>query len=166
MIFDDDNQLEQEFFYGYFLPMIEASGEKCIFFHCTCEDSLYNYIQKQKDIDVITDNGSRNISYSLKTVRQRYSKIFIETISNMTKNTPGWGIYSEAQYIVYTMGFPDDVLSYRFSSVAMKELILDGYHRGYGETRTRDGRLLYKTEGALVPPNDIRGLVTKQLGDR
>jgi hypothetical protein len=168
VIFDEDTKLEEDFFYTVFKPYVEKRGEKCIFIHYTCTDSIYDMLQKKKDIDVITDNGKRNISYSLKTVKEIYPKIFIETISNTTKNTPGWAFYSEADYLVYTMGFPGNILCRRFpvSSMVSLELRNGKYKKGYGETRDKNGKLLYRTEGKLVPPEDIKGLVKIPIGGK
>jgi len=169
--FEEDNQLESEFIYLYFLPILKEVGETAIFIHCDGKDDLYSYLQKKKDIDVISENRqrTRNISWSLKTVKDVYRRIFIETISNLNKGTPGWALYSEADYLVYTMGFPDRMISYRFPTKSLKVLDLSEtsiYPKGYGETRDRGGRLWYKTEGRLVPPEDIEEITERRIEER
>jgi len=115
---------------------------------------VYEALQKKNDIDVVLDNGKENISLSLKTQRKIWPSIFFETISNCNTKTPGWGIYSKADFIVYSMMKPDGGFVCRCFKL---DVIPDWgkYPQGYGETRDRFGKTLYKTEGHLIPWKDF-----------
>lgn len=164
MIFEDDNELERAFYDEYFKPYMESLGLQCVFIYYDKQNGFSDILQREKDIDIIVDDGKENYSFSLKTVKERYSYLFMETISNDAKNTPGWAIYCEADYMIYTMGFPEDLLCYRFpvSSIRGLDLKSDKYKQGApGITKTREGTVLYKTYGKLVPPEAFAGI--KQL---
>ena len=137
-------------------------GIDCIYVRYDDNSIIYQNLQKKNDIDIITDDGHKNMTISLKCVRKIYPRIFYETISNCNKKTPGWGIYSKADVIVYSMGnydhgFPMNFLLTVFHKEdILKTLDINKYPKGYGETRDFQGNLLYKTEGRLIPIKDFK----------
>jgi hypothetical protein len=154
--FKEKNNIEQEFYDKYFSVYLKSKNYNVIFIRYTeQENSIYNKLQKLDDIDVIVDDGKKNISFSLKTVIPVYQNIFFETISNCSKDTPGWGFYSKADYIIYTWGFPENMRTISFKCADVLKLELKKYNTGYGYTHDVNGNLLYKTEGQLVPCKDF-----------
>lgn len=178
MIFEEDEKLEELFYDKIFKKYLEKQNIDTIFVRYNEPNSLYSKIQKKLDIDIIADNGMKNVSYSLKTVKNIYQwqdkkngkhtyRIFFETISNMNTMSAGWGYYSKADWHVYTMGFPEykaEMFSIFFNINDIRKLNIENeeYDKGYGETKNSNGKLLYKTEGRLIPlthfPNKIINL--------
>ena len=163
-MFKEDLKLEKEFYEKVFKPWLNSRGNDSIFIHFNSNSIVYESLQKKHDIDVVLDNRKENTSLSLKTVRKVYSRIFFETISNCNKNTPGWGYYSKADWIVYSMrDFHNAFISRAFKLSALSNLIIDNYPIGYGETRNNYDEILYKTEGRLIPWEDFKhGLLFDQ----
>lgn len=156
-MFKDDLNLETRFYNEIFKPYLNSRGNDSIFIHFNSNSIVYESLQKKHDIDIILDNGKENITLSLKTVRKIYSLIFFETISNCNKNTPGWGYYSKADWIIYSMGdFENGFISKAFKISALAQLNLENYKLGYGKTYNKNGQLLYKTEGRLIPWEDFK----------
>ncbi|MCW7076399.1 MAG: hypothetical protein OCU18_03795 [Candidatus Syntrophoarchaeum sp.] len=154
-MFEDDLALEEKFYNDIFKPWLNSRGNDSIFIRFNSDNIVYEALQKKNDIDVVLDNGKENISLSLKTVRKIYDRIFFETISNCNTNTPGWGIYSKADWIVYSMGDFDNGFVCR--CFKLDNIVnIDNYSKAYGETRDRLGNLLYKTEGRLIPWSDFQ----------
>jgi len=155
--FEDDLNLEEEFYNKVFKPWLNHRGNDSIFIRFNSNNIVYESLQKKNDIDIVLDNGKENISLSLKTVRKVYDRIFFETISNCNTGSAGWGIYSKADWIVYSMmrdlgnGFL--CRAFRLSSIPAQ---LEYYAKGYGKTMDRNGRLLYRTEGRLIPWTDFK----------
>lgn len=150
--FKDGLKLEERFYRQIFKPYLNNRNTDSIFIHFNSNNIVYENLQKLNDIDIILDNGKENITLSLKTQRKKYISIFFETISNCNKNTPGWGYYSKADYILYSMGnFKDGFIGYLFKIKDVLILNIKSYPIGYGETHNKMGILLYKTEGRLIP---------------
>ncbi|MEA1884925.1 MAG: hypothetical protein U9N62_10455 [Thermotogota bacterium] len=157
-MFKDDLQLEERFYSEVFKPWLNNRGSDSIFIRFNSDNIVYEALQKKNDIDVVLDNGKENISLSLKTVRRIYDRIFFETISNCNKNTPGWGFYSKADWIIYSMGnFRDGFISRRFQIKDVPDV--NNYCKGYGETKDKHEALLYKTEGRLIPWIDFKNIL-------
>lgn len=153
-MFEDDLKLEERFYNEIFKPWLNSEGNDSIFIRFNSNNIVYEALQKKNDIDVIIDNGKENISMSLKTVRGVYKQIFFETISNCNTNSLGWGIYSKADWIIYSMGdFTNGFIcrSFKLNSIPYYE----EYKKGYGETKNKFGEVLYKTEGRLIPWADF-----------
>lgn len=152
MSFKDDLKLEERFYIEIFKPWLNKQGRDSIFIRFNSDNIVYESLQKKYDIDVVLDDGEKNIALSLKTVRKKYDRIFFETISNCNKNTLGWGYYSRADWIIYSMGsFENGFSSIAFQISDIMKLDLENYNKGYGETKDSFGNLLYKTEGRLIP---------------
>jgi hypothetical protein len=115
-------------------------------------------LQKKFDIDIVTDNGKKNSTVSLKVRRQYYPDIFFETVSNCTKCTPGWGIYSMADFVCYCMPKDNKWLLIFFTIQDIKNLDITRYPIRYGSTYVK-GRLAYKTEGRVIPLADFKNRV-------
>ncbi len=159
MNFREDLKLEETFYDEVFKDYMRASKLEAVFIRYGSPDSVYSYLQKKKDIDIIADDGIKNRSYSLKTVHEIYPLIFIETISNTNTNSPGWGYYSEADWTVFTMGWPafrDDMETFFFRIADVRILDWDRYKKGYGKTINDKGELMYRTEGRLIPPGHFQ----------
>jgi len=154
-MFKDDLALEEKFYKEIFKPWLNGRGNDSIFIRFNSDNIVYEALQKKNDIDVVLDNGKENTSLSLKTVRKVYDRIFFETISNCNTSSPGWGIYSKADWIIYSMGeFDRGFISRSFK---LNEIPLwENYQKGYGKTTDQYGKLLYKTEGRLIPWTDFR----------
>lgn len=149
-MFEDDLAFEERFYNEVFKPWLNSRGNDSVFIRFNSSSIIYEDLQKKNDIDVVLDNGKENITLSLKTVRKVYDRIFFETISNDSKNTPGWGIYSKADFIVYSMGnFDSGFTSRSFRLCDIPDV--DSFPVGWGETRDRNGNLMYRTKGHLIP---------------
>jgi len=158
-MFKDDLQLEDDFHRKIFKPWLDSRGNDSIFIHFNSTNIVYESLQKKYDIDVVLDNGKENITLSLKTVRKVYPRIFFETVSNCTKNTPGWGFYSKADWIIYSMGdFRDGFISRAFKLPLNVDI--ESYSPPkYGETKNNYNEILYETEGRLIPWNDFKHIL-------
>jgi len=156
MGFGSDLKLEEEYYNKVFKPWLNSRGNDSIFIRFNSNNIIYELLQKKNDVDIILDNGTENISLSLKVRRSCYNDIFFETISNCNKNTPGWGYYSKADFIVYSMGdFINGFLSILFNPADVKKLNLEKYKIQYGKTYNNN-KLLYKTEGRIIPFSDFK----------
>jgi len=154
-MFNDDLALEEKFYDKVFKPWLNSRGNDSIFIRFNSDNIVYESLQKKNDVDVVLDNGKENISLSLKTVRRVYDRIFFETISNCNTGSSGWGIYSKADWIIYSMGnFRDGFISRRFKIIDIPDFT--SYPKRYGETKNKKGILLYKTEGRLIPWTDFQ----------
>jgi len=153
--FEDDLKLEDKFYDEVFKPWLNNRGNDSIFIRYNSKNIIYENLQKQNDIDVVLDNGKDNITLSLKTQRKIWPSIFFETISNCNTGSPGWGIYSKADYIIYSMGnFTDGFICRYFK---LKSIIdWEKYKKGYGETKGIYGQVFYRTEGRLIPWTDFK----------
>ena len=157
-MFEDDLQLEENFYNNIFKPWLNSRGNDSIFIRFNSQNIVYESLQKKYDIDIVLDNGKENITLSLKTVRNVYKKIFFETISNCNKGTPGWGYYSKADWIIYSMGgFTTGFISRAFQLPLSVEI--EDYPKGYGETKNNSGEIIYKTEGRLIPWVDFKHIL-------
>lgn len=160
MTFEECNNMEKVFFNDVFAPYC---------FNKKVSVSWISDIKEQKrDKDVVMFIDGKTIYFSIKVVRDVFKYIFFETISNVNKNTNGWAIYCEADYILYAMLNKNiNYLTYiikRNSNEYIDVLNkIHTYKKGYGTTYSRDGEILYKTEGVLVPPIDFNPIVTNVL---
>ena len=153
--FKIDLKLEERFYNEIFKPWLNGRGNDSIFIRFNSNNIVYETLQKKHDI--VLDNGKENITLSLKTQRKIYPSIFFETISNCNKRTPGWGYYSKADQIIYSMGnFQDGFISKAFKISDILTLELNKYYKGYGKTFNNNNELLYKTEGRLIPFKDFK----------
>ena len=153
--FKDDLKLEERFYNDVFKPWLNSRGNDSIFIRFNSDNIVYEALQKKNDIDVVLDNGKQNISLSLKTQRKKWPSIFFETISNCNTGSQGWGLYSKADWIVYSMGsFEGGFISRCFKLDAIPSW--ENYQKGYGKTYNLLGGLLYKTEGRLIPWTDFK----------
>lgn len=160
MAFSDDLKLEEDFYNRIFKPYLNSRNNDSVFIRFNSKNVVYESLQKEYDIDIVLDNGKDNITLSLKTVRKLYSQIFFETISNCTKGTLGWGYYSKADYIVYSMGdFVNGFFSVSFKTNDIIKIDVNNFKVGYGKTFSNSGKLLYKTEGRLVPLSKFKHIV-------
>ena len=156
MSFQEDLKFEEDFYYNIFRPWLDSQGTGSIFIHFNSGHIVYEALQKKDDIDVILDNRKENISLSLKTVRKKYDRIFFETISNTNTGSQGWGYYSKADFIVYSMKADNSFTAYCFKLLDIHILSLDQYQIAYGKTYDKSGNMLYKTEGRLIPLSDFK----------
>jgi len=160
-VFTKDEQVEANFYHKAYKHYLDFMGIDCIYVRYDDNSPIYQDLQKKNDIDIITDDGHKNMTISLKVVKAIYKQIFYETISNCNKNTPGWGIYSKADRIDYSMGdyskgFPTEFKLIQFTKDNILNVLnLTKYPKGYGETRDIFGNLLYRTEGCLIPIRDF-----------
>jgi len=157
IMFKDDIFLEERFYNEIFKPWLNGRGNDSIFIRYNTNNIIYETLQKKHDIDIVLDNGKENITLSLKTVRKIYNRIFFETISNCNKETPGWGYYSKADQIIYSMGdFQNGFISKAFKISDIIILNINEYPKGYGRTFNNENELLYETEGRLIPFKDFK----------
>jgi len=160
MSFKEDYAIEENFYKTFFKQYLLNKGFNLIWIYYDEENIIHKELQKKNDIDLIIDNGKKNISLSLKTVNKIYENIFFETISNCNINTLGWGYYSKADYIIYTMGYENKKYKiYKFkTNDILNNLDLENYKIGYGYTGN-----LYKTEGRLIPLKDFKHEIIYEL---
>ena len=117
---------------------------------------------RKKDIDLLWRRLKNNVEmvHTVEIKVDNYfnsGNYFFETISNMTRNTPGCFMYSEAEYFFYY--FPKKEL-HVISLKMVREWFIQNIEQfaiKNGCTAVGDG--FYKSEGRLVP----RSLVRKAL---
>lgn len=161
MSFDEDNQLEKDCYKRIIKPWLDAKGWKHVFiYYSKNPSSAYHILQKKNDIDIIADDGNKNVLISMKTVKSIYKKIFFETIKNTTTRELGWGYYTKADLMFYVMldkGKFDNYEIFIFDPKEIKELDVNSYPVAYGQTyRSNSDELLYETEGRLIPIDKIK----------
>jgi len=158
--FNDDLKIEEEFYNKYFRQYLIDKRYDLIYIRYDDKNIIHKELQKKNDIDVIIDTGKTNISLSLKTVRNIYQTIFFETVGNENTGSKGWGYYSKADWIIYSMGnyinghFPDKFDIYKFKTEDILKLDIDNYQTVYGHTYS-GRKLLYRTVGKKIPLADF-----------
>ena len=156
MTFKQDLNLEEQFYRKIFKPYLNSRNKDSIFIHFNSNSIVYQDIQKEHDIDIILDNGKENITISLKTRRKNYGNdIFFETVSNCNTGSLGWGYYSKADYIVYSIMLKN-CISFVFKLADVLVLDIKKYPKKYGQTRGFNNNLLYQTEGRIIPLHDFK----------
>lgn len=162
MSFKLDAKLEADFYDMGLRPYLMNHQIDSVFMRCNSE-TICEILQKEKDINVIGDNKEINWTLSLKVVRNNYKQIFWETIKNTNTNENGWGLYSEATKIGYSMPIDVKIYDDKRYAYAFEMHVFDNknilllkpdevqYKVGWGETRNWKGKLLYKTKGLLIP---------------
>lgn len=103
---------------------------------------------QHKDIDVYVSNEVDNFTISLKTVRKVNDFFFVETISQVENNKPGWLYYNESTLILYTMLNKDltpNITYYLTIQEIRKKIKNKTFEKIYAENKT------YRTECLLVP---------------
>jgi hypothetical protein len=153
--FYDKLKYEEFFYNNYFKKFLVKLNYDVVFVRYNSSDFIYKEFQKKHDIDVIIDNGVRNISLSLKTTTYKPEYIFFEVVSNCNKNTEGWGYYSRADFIVNCFNYPkcNHVISFRKNKV-LKLINERKYRIGYGKTYLNN-KVIYKTKGFIIPLSDF-----------
>lgn len=153
--FQTDLKLEDRFYDEVFKKWLNNQNFDSIFVRFNSKNIIYETLQKKNDIDIILDNGKENITLSLKTQRKIWKSIFFETVSNCNKGTPGWGYYSKADWIIFSMGdFKDGFICRAFKlplNINVKK-----YPKRYSKTFDKKGNILYKTEGRIIPFTDFK----------
>lgn len=121
------------------------------------EDKKY----QKKDIDLLAymKVGEKLgwVSIEVKCDTYKSGNLYVETISNMSKNTPGCLMYSEAQYLFYFFEKLDEL--YIFPMVKFREWFVankNKFSRKEPATKRVDGSILYKSEGYTVPLQYIK----------
>lgn len=118
--------------------------------HVAVDDVRDDPSYQERDIDFVWHTRHWRLSIDVKAERRMRENLFIETVSNCTKHTPGWVYKSGADLIAYT--FLDKQLVFVFDLPLMRAFLRENasLYRGHAKT-TKDGKLQYETEGALVP---------------
>ena len=100
--FNDDSKLEEDIYKFLIKPHLLKYDCETIFMHIGSEGCC-EFLQKNKDIDILGEAKQKNISISIKSVRSYFENIFWECIKNSETGVEGWGIYTCAQKIWYCM---------------------------------------------------------------
>jgi len=117
--------------------------------------------QRQDDIDFLGEKfEGEEVSFEAKIRYKIYPDILIETISNVTRRTPGWIYVSKADILVYVFHENDRVV--RGYLISLPDLqkwwrktgTHNDYDIRYGETHSSE-KLLYKTKNRVIPERDI-----------
>ena len=100
--FREDTELEKTVYEQVVRPYLRTRNSDSVFMQVGSE-SICEMLQKQKAIDILTDNGSKNATISIKAVRSKFRRIFWEYEKNSNTHEAGWGLYSEATWHFYLM---------------------------------------------------------------
>jgi hypothetical protein len=161
--FSECKNIEENFYNEFFKKWLLNKGYNPIWVYYDENNLTYKELQKKNDIDVIIDDGYKNISLSLKTVKAIYNDIFFETVSNCNKGTPGWGFYSKADYIIYTMGYATKnykIYKFKISDI-LDQLNIEDYPKRYVSTENK-----YKTEGRKIPLTAFKNKLIYPIEDQ
>lgn len=171
MIFEDDLRIEEEGYNKVIRPYLQSIGLDSVFIRYSSKQQnvLFNYFNKTRDIDFITDTGKTNYTISLKVVQHIYNQIFFETVKNTFTQAKGWAYYSQADYLFYLM--LDEGQHSNFKLIItdfklLRNLDLSSYKTAFGKTTSKSGKLLYKTEGKLIPLKDFKHKVINRIETR
>ncbi|MED4841553.1 hypothetical protein P9695_14870 [Weizmannia sp. CD-2023] len=117
---------------------------------------------QKKDIDLIAHTSAGTMTIEVKGDRYfKTGNYFIETVSNRNKETLGCILYSEADFLFYYFVEPKEL-----HIIDMKKLqhwFKKNSHRfqeRYVRTKGSDGKIIYSSEGKLVP----RIILAKEVG--
>lgn len=117
---------------------------------------------QKKDIDLIARTSAGTMTIEVKGDRYyKTGNYFLETVSNRNKETLGCILYSEADFLFYYFVEPKEL-----HIIDMKKLqhwFKRNSHRfkeRYVRTKSTDGKILYSSEGKLVP----RAVLAKEVG--
>lgn len=137
-------------------------GEQIIMQHCRknhnakvrdlSADKNYQAI----DIDAIIAAPNAEFTAEIKTDSYRPQNFCFEYISNDVKNTKGWFIITQADYIAYYFVNYDVV--FWLPTAELREYVLPRLHQykqAERPTYSKDGRLLYHSHNILVPIREI-----------
>lgn len=146
-IADDYSEVVKEYFKNKGIKVIDLEGNK-----------LY----QKKDIDFILKKGSKRMKVELKSDTYIPRNFYIETVSNVGKDTEGCFLYTESDYILY--GFINHGIFYMIPTVKFQAWFNENEHR-FSEPNTKvftpagkDGG--YYSKGKLVPVD----IMVEELG--
>lgn len=108
---------------------------------------------RSMDVDLVIDG---NVFIEVKGDSHTTENIFIETISNVTKGTPGCLLYTAADYVFYY--YIKKGVALVIPAKELKKWIKTNIHKymeGKNDTHNAGGRVLYSSKGAPVPAVDI-----------
>jgi hypothetical protein len=113
------------------------------------EDDLFF---RSLDVDLIARTGSgETLLLEVKGDRYLSGNIYIETVSNRTKNTPGCLLYTCADYLIYY--FVKAGFALVIPVTALQEWIPANIKRfpRHNPTTTSGGKVIFDSEGHTVP---------------
>lgn len=103
-------------------------------------------------------------SLELKVDRYKSGNFFFETVSNVTRQTPGCFLYTEADYLLYY--FIHLQTLYILPTLTVREWFLANetqFEEKRLETRTTSGRVLYQSLGKIVPIRVLLNALGNQI---
>jgi len=130
-------------------------------------ESNKDYRKKNIDLIWVYIKDGKEETRRIEIKGDRYShtgNVFLETVSNESKNTPGCILYTEADYIFYY--FMDSKELLLIPVLMMREWFVDNMDR-FTEKRlgTHVNNDVYYTRGRLVPKNvlknEVPGVISK-----
>lgn len=111
---------------------------------------------QKKDIDILakinTKKGKALTSIEVKCDTYKSGNMYVETISNKNKNTPGCILYSKADFLFYF--FEKTKILYIMPMKKFREWFLlnkNHFTVKYPSTKNSFGKILYESEGYTVP---------------
>lgn len=142
--FEDKNKIADE----YSIKVKEYFKRKGI----KVVDLEGNKLYQKKDVDFILKKGSKRMKVELKSDTYIPRNFYIETVSNVGKNTKGCFLYTESDFILY--GFVNHGIFYMIPTVKFQEWFSKNEHR-FSEPNTKvftpAGEDGYYSKGKLVP---------------
>jgi len=107
---------------------------------------------RRQGVDFLWQTESANFGVEVKCEKKTTGNLFLETISNCNKATPGWFETSEADLVAY--GFLDTGDWNFFELQRMREFVAalsEPLAAKRAKTFSEGGSFLYETEGRLLP---------------
>lgn len=107
------------------------------------------------DIDYILSLDNTDITFEIKSSTYNYGKIFIECISNVSKNTDGYIFKTQSDYLVYT--FDNNKIIY-LNTNELRNWYMSNYtkyNKTISNTTNNENKILYYSEGRVIPILDI-----------
>lgn len=117
------------------------------------EDVSNNPAYWKKDIDLIADGVSIEVKWD--GVLATTGNIYIETITDVEKNKPGWYEICQADKLYY--GDAQNKIFYIFDFAQLKEYV-EQHRKEFKERKARDTNKY--SLGYLVPIGDLKNLYT------
>lgn len=111
---------------------------------------------QHRGVDLLWDRpGEGVLGVEVKGDRNAHrGNYFFELVSNLEKDTPGCFLYSEADLMVYAFLATQEVHVLPLPKVRAW-FLAEAARYPLRHTRTRTGKVLYTTVGALVPVKDV-----------
>lgn len=124
---------------------------------CTFQDTSLEEQLQGKDL-ISSDGEYYEVKIRSAEYRSLYKKdLLIETISNDQKDSPGWILYSEADWLIYLYEPLEDLIGYKISMPVLKKWWKYNKHRRAWKKKKVPNKG-YNTINRVIPLNFLKGV--------